>query len=51
METYIHLEFLDYEKRVFKYLKINSQIIKIEKNYENIILNNIKNSEHYLETI
>ena len=51
METYIHLEFLDYEKKVFKYLKINSQIIKIEKNYENIKLNYIKNSEHYLETI
>ena len=51
METYIHLEFLDYEKKVFKYLTINAQIIKIEKNYENIKLNYIKNSEHYLETI
>ena len=51
METYLHLEFLDIENKYFNYLKINSQTIKIEKNYEDIKINSSTNKEHYLDTI
>ena len=51
METYLHLEFPDYKKKYFNYLKVNSQTIEIKQNFADIKINKIIDREHYLEKV
>ena len=49
--TNLHLEFPDFDKKYFNYIEINSQIVEIKKNYEDIIIKKTINREHFNEEI
>ena len=51
METYLHLEFPDFNKKYFNYLKFNSKTIKIDKNFADIKINKELDKERYLEKV
>ena len=51
MDTILHLEFPDFELKYYNSIEVNSQIIKISKNIEDIKIYKITNRECYIETI
>ena len=51
METYLHLEFPDFNKKYVNYLKLNSKTIKIDKNFADIKINKELDKERYLEKV
>ena len=51
MSTILHLEFPDFDKRYYKFIKVNSQIVEITKAIQDINIKKIINREHYIEKI
>ena len=49
--TILHLEFPDFEERYFDCIEINSKIVEIKSNSEDIIINNSIDREHFNEEI